>query len=181
MVRATLTARRTWLASINFACSVTAMSPAERIKPPRLLDHDADGLLGRGRDTLVDHDFLVDELGELGPVHVRIGHRGLDEHLVSGARDAGPQGGENVRQVLDVASPDEDEIAGDAVDLHARPRALRVAAGNREALLLHRGQDEPLQVAELRELVDEEDALVGLVDRAGYDAVVRLGAELGVP
>src|SRR6266550_4206626 len=33
-VRETFTARRTWSASMTFACSVTAMSPAERIRPP---------------------------------------------------------------------------------------------------------------------------------------------------
>src|SRR5438309_2884963 len=63
----------------------------------------------------------------------------------------------------------------------ARPRALRVPPADREPLLLHRGEDEPLQVAELRQLVDEQDSLVGLVDRARHDAVVRLRAELRVP
>src|SRR3989449_3246684 len=83
-----------------------------------------------------------------------------------------------MRQVLDVACADEDEIAGDALDLHARTRTLRIPAGDRESLLLHRGQDEPLEMAEQRKLVDEQDALVGFVDRTRDDAIVRLGTEL---
>ena len=58
-----------------------------------------------------------------------------------------------MRQVLDVARADEDEVARNALDLHARARALRIPPGDREPLLLHRGQDEPLEEAQLRELV----------------------------
>src|SRR3989454_10629295 len=83
-----------------------------------------------------------------------------------------------MRQVLDVARADKDEVAGDALDLHARTRTLRIPAGDRESLLLHRGQDEPLEMPEQRQLVDEQDALVGFVNRTRDDAIVRLGAEL---
>src|SRR3989449_643235 len=107
-----------------------------------------------------------------------MGHRRLDEDLVPASGDAGPQGREDVRQVLDVARADEDEVAGDAFDLHARTRTLRIPAGDRESLLLHRGQDEPLEMAEQRKLVEEQDALVGFVDRTRDDAIVRLGTEL---
>src|SRR2546427_3559493 len=110
-----------------------------------------------------------------------MGHRRLDEDLVPASGDAGPQGREDVRQVLDVARADEDEVAGDAFDLHARTRTLRIPAGDRESLLLHRGQDEPLEMAEQRKLVDEQDSLVGFVDRTRDDAIVRLGTELRMP
>src|SRR5207245_1950510 len=72
----------------------------------------------------------------------------------------------------------EDGGVRGALDLHARARALRIPAGDGESLLLHRGQDEPLEMAEQRKFVDEEDPLVGFVDRAGDDPVVRLSAEL---
>src|SRR5207247_5552796 len=44
-----------------------------------------------------------------------------------------------------------------------------------------RGEDEPLEVPELGQLVDDQDALVGLVDRPRHDALVGLGPELRVP
>src|SRR2546422_1490038 len=146
--------------------------------PSGFLDHDADRVpRGRG-DSLVDSNLLRDELRQLRSIRVRIGHRRLDEDLVSATGDARPQRRQDVRQVLDVARADEDEVARDALDLHARARTLRIPAGDREALLLHGGEDEPLEMAEQRQLVDEQDALVGFVDRACDHAIVRLGAEL---
>src|SRR6266545_636513 len=147
----------------------------------RLLDDDPHGLAGRRRDSLVDHDLLGDELGELRPIAFGVGHRRLDEDLVPRSGDARSQRREDVREVLDVARADEDEIARNHVHLHTRPGALRIPAGDREALLLHRRQDEALQVPELRQLVDEQDALMGFVDRARHDAVIRLRSELRVP
>src|SRR2546427_5519970 len=146
--------------------------------PSGFLDHDADRVPGCRRDSLIDRNLLGDELRQLPSIRVRIGHRRLDEDLVSATGDARPQRRQDVRQVLDVARADEDEVARDALDLHARARALRIPAGDRESLLLHRGQDEPLEMAEQRKLVDEQDALVGFVDRTRDDAIVRLGAEL---
>src|SRR3989454_2211119 len=146
--------------------------------PSGLVDHDPDRIARRGRNALVDRNLLRDELHELRAVDVGVRHRRLDEHLVSGTRDPRAQRRQDVRQVLDVARADEDEVARNALDLHARPRALRIPAGDREALLLHGGEDEPLEMAEQRQLVDEQDALVGFVDRACDHAIVRLGAEL---
>src|SRR3972149_4115709 len=69
-----------------------------------------------------------------------------------------------MRQVLNVARPHEDEVARNAVHTNARARALRVSATDRESLLLHGGEDVPLQMAQLGQLIDEQHALVGLVD-----------------
>src|SRR3989442_9559254 len=146
--------------------------------PSAFLNHDADRVPRGRRDSLVDRNLLGDELRQFRSIRIRIGHRRLDEDLVPASGDAGPQGREDMGQVLDVACADEDEVAGDAFDLHARPRTLRIPAGDRESLLLHRGQDEPLEMAEQRKLVDEQDALVGFVDRTRDDAIVRLGTEL---
>ena len=82
--------------------------------------------------------------------------------------------------VLDVRGGDEDEVARDAVDPDRGAPGLGVAAGDRESLLLHRGQDVPLQEAEMGELVDEEHPLVGLVDDAGNDPLVGQRPELGM-
>src|SRR3989304_5628746 len=69
---------------------------------------------------------------------------------------------EDVRKVLDIARADEDEVARHVVHADTRSRALRVPSADREALLLHRGEDVPLKMSELRELVNEQDALVRL-------------------
>src|SRR5207245_11022219 len=107
-------------------------------------------------------------------------HRGLDEDLVPASGDTGAQRRQDVRKVLDVARADEDEVARDALDLDARPRALRIPTRDREPLLLHRGQDEPLKVAEQRQLVDEQDALMRSGDAPRSDPTVRLRAERGL-
>src|SRR2546427_7767918 len=145
---------------------------------PGFLDHDADGIASRRRDALVHRDLLSHELGQFRAVRVRVRHRGLDEDLVPAPGDTGAQRRQDVRKVLDVARADEDEVARDALDLDARPRALRIPTRDREPLLLHRGQDEPLKVAEQRQLVDEQDALMRFVDCARDDPIVRLRAEL---
>src|SRR5436853_782501 len=96
IVRETFTARRTWSASMTFACSVTAMSPAERIRPPS----------SRSR--------RLSPFSWLSRVFAR-------------------------RWASSITTP-----------------------------------------SELREFVDEQDALVGLVDRPRDDAVVGLRPELGM-
>src|SRR5256712_10699047 len=146
--------------------------------PPPFLDHDADRVASRRRDALVHRDLLSYELGQFRAVRVRVRHRGLDEDLVPAPGDTGAQRRQDVRKVLDVARADEDEVARDALDLDARPRALRIPTRDREPLLLHRGQDEPLKVAEQRQLVDEQDALMRFVDCARDAPIVRLRAEL---
>jgi hypothetical protein len=58
-------------------------------------------------------------------------------------------------KVLDVRRRDEDEVAWDVVDTDGGPARLRVPTRDREPLLLHRGEDVPLQEAQVRELVQE--------------------------
>src|SRR5437899_6496559 len=145
---------------------------------PGSMDPDADCVASCRRDALVHRDLLGNELGQFRAVRVRVGHRRLDEDLVSAPGDAGAQRRQDVRKVLNVARADEDEVARDALDLDARARALGIPAGDRESLLLHRGQDEPLEMAEQRQLVDEQDALMRFVDGARDDPIVRLRAEL---
>ncbi len=80
--------------------------------------------------------------------------------------------------VLDVGGRHEDEVARHTVDADRGAPGLRVAAGDRESLLLHRGQDVPLQETDVRKFVDEEHPLVRLVHDARYHALVRQGPEL---
>ena len=126
------------------------------------------------RDLPIFRDLLRDEPDQLEAVVLRVHHRGLHVDLVSVSADAGPQRRVHPLDRVQVSRGDEDEVAWDRLRLdHGAGRALALP-DDREFLLLHRGQQALLALhAEDVDLVDEEDALVGLVDRAGFDALVR--------
>ena len=152
------------------------------LRPPvRLGDELLDGAARGGGDPPVGGDLLGAELNELVAVRLGVRHGGLQEDLIAVPRDARAQRGEDPGDLLDVACRHEDEVARDVVHPDGRPAALGVAPADGEAPLLHGGQDEALQRSELGKLVDEEHALVGLVDAPRQDPVVREGPELRVP
>src|SRR4030042_4119731 len=77
-----------------------------------------------------------------------------------------------------MAGRDEDEVTRDVVNAHARSSARRVPARYREPLLLHPRENIPLQMTQMRQLVDEQDALVGAVDRTRDHPIIRLRPKL---
>src|SRR5437899_7522086 len=89
--------------------------------PSGLVARVPDRIARRGRNALVDRNLLRDELHELRAVDVGVRHRRLDEHLVSGTRDPRAQRRQDVRQVLDVARADEDEVARNALTFTLAP------------------------------------------------------------
>ena len=74
---------------------------------------------------------------------------------------------------VEVSGGDQDEVAWNGLGLDHCPGGPLALAHDREFLLLHRGQEALLALhAEDVDLVDEQYAFVGLVNRTGFDALM---------
>src|SRR3990172_2392892 len=135
--------------------------------PLRLSQDLADREAVEMGDLLVLGDLLRDESHELHPVRVRVPHRALHVDLVPVAADPRAERGMHAGDRVQVSGGDEQEVARDRLRLDHRPARALALPHDAEPPLLHRGQEgrlafDPKDV----DLVDEQDALVGLVDRA---------------
>src|SRR3989442_464809 len=126
------------------------------------------------RNLPVLRDLLSNEPHELESILVRIGHRALHVNLVPVPPKPRAQCRVHALDRVQVARGDEDEVARHGFRLHHRAGGPFALTDDGELLLLHRGQQALLALhAEHVDLVDEQDALVGLMNRAGFDALVR--------
>src|SRR3989441_1245663 len=143
--------------------------------PPLRLPQD---LEDRGaievRNLPVFCHLLGDEQNELEPILFRIGHRALHVNLVTVPADPRAQRRMHPLYRVEVPGGDEDKVAWNGFGLDHGPGGPLALADDREFLLLHRRQEALLALhPEHVDLVDEQDALVGLVNRARLDALMR--------
>ena len=129
-------------------------------------------------DLPVLPDLLSDEPHDVHAVLVGVGHGALHVHLVSVSAYPGPESGVHALEGIEVPCAHEDEVAGDGLGLDQCAGGALGLAGDGHLLLLH-GREQGLLGfhPEHVDLVDVEDALVGLVDGSGLDPVVGRGLE----
>src|SRR6266508_611107 len=139
----------------------------------RLSQDLEDGRAVEMGDLAILRDLLRDESHEFEPVLFRVRHRALHVDLVTVSADPRPQRRMHALDCVEVPRGHEDEIAGHGFRLHHRAGGPLALTDDGELLLLHGGQQGLLAFhAEHVDLVDEEDALVGLMNRTGFDALM---------
>src|SRR6266508_4457865 len=177
--RAMVFALRTFFAVTSGVPSSCAMSPATRMRPPssrnrrvswprRPARRCASRRISRTAvrpKWAIFRDLLRDESHEFEPVLFRVRHRALHVDLVTVSADPRPQRRMHALDCVEVPRGHEDEIAGHGFRLHHRAGGPLALTDDGELLLLHGGQQGLLAFhAEHVDLVDEEDALVGLMN-----------------